>query len=347
MKSWDVIVAGAGIIGLSLALALRKRSASVLLIERGEPGHEASRAAAGMLADCMGESPAALEPLAKTSARMYPEFVFELEDESGLKVDLRDHGTLVLSEHFTHERPISIAELEPALVPASLHTYFLQERSVDPESLVDAALKACKHRSVDIVSGSAVEEVLVDHGRVSGVRTPRSTYSAPIVVNCCGAWAGQLAPLGFPTRPVKGHMLSVIGAPPIAHVVRAPDVYLVPRTGSRLLIGATVEEAGYDKRVDPAIIQRLRDSAIKIAPAIADARILKAWTGLRPGSPDNLPILGSADLPGYYAATGHFRDGILLAPITARLLSQLILGDAPDHDLSPFSPSRFEKALSS
>jgi len=136
-------------------------------------------------------------------------------------------------------------------------------------------------------------------------------------------------------------MLSVIGAPPIAHVVRAPDVYLVPRTGGRLLIGATVEEAGYDKRVDPAIIQRLRDSALKIAPAIAGARILKAWTGLRPGSPDNLPRLGSTDLPGYYAATGHFRDGILLAPITARLMSQLILGDAPDHDLSPFSPSRF------
>jgi glycine oxidase len=142
-------------------------------------------------------------------------------------------------------------------------------------------------------------------------------------------------------------MLSVIGGPAIQHVIRTPDIYLVPRTGGRLLIGATLEEAGYDKHIDPAIIQRLRDAAIRVAPAIAEARILKAWTGLRPGTPDNLPFLGPTDIPGYFAATGHYRDGILLAPVTAHVMSQLILGENPDHDLSPFSPSRLEKTLSS
>ncbi len=345
MKSWDVIIAGGGIIGLSLALALRKRGASVLIVERGAPGHEASRAAAGMLANCMGESPAALEPLASTSARMYPEFVHQLEDESGMCVDLREQGTIVLSEHPEPsgkgaDLPDSLSRLEPALAPSHLHATFLHERSVDPEVLVEAALKACKHRAVDISSGTEVLEILVRGGRVAGVRVARTTYAAASVVNCCGAWASHIAPFGFATRPVKGHMLSVVGGPAITHVVRAPNIYLVPRTGGRLLIGATLEDAGYDKHVDPGAIQRLRDAAIQIAPAVAEAQILKAWTGLRPGTPDHLPFLGATTTPGYFAATGHYRDGILLAPITARVISQVILGEKPEHDLCLFSPDR-------
>jgi glycine oxidase len=352
VKTWDVVVIGGGIIGLSLALALRKRGAGVLIVERGEPGREASSAAAGMLADCMMESPA-LQRLASASARMYPEFVHELQDESGIPVDLRDQGTIVLLP-FEHAdecpslpaeklQPSQLSDLEPALADSPLTAFYLKERSVDPRALVSAALKAAKHRKVDIASGTAVTSVLVSGGRTAGAETGKTSYSAPTVVNCAGAWAGQVLPHALPTRPVKGQMLSVVGSRhgAVHHVVRAPDIYLVPRSDGRVLIGATVEEAGYDKRTDSATIQRMHDAALCLVPALTQARVLEAWAGLRPGTVDALPILGPTRTPGYFAATGHFRDGILLSPITAHLMAQVISGSPPDHDLSAFSPLRF------
>jgi len=199
VKTWDVIIVGGGIIGLSLSLALRKRGATVLVVERGEPGREASHAAAGMLADFPLETPPALQPLATASARMYPEFVHELQDESGTNVDLRDQGTILFpsAEHL-HERPSlttdhplpsPLAALEPALAPAELKTpaIYLKERSVDPRALTSAALKAARHRGVDISSGTVVTAVLVSDGRATGVHTDRTSYSAPAVVNCAGA----------------------------------------------------------------------------------------------------------------------------------------------------------------
>ena len=197
---------------------------------------------------------------------------------------------------------------------------------------------------MDIASGTAVTEVLLADGRVIGVGTERSSYSAPVIVNCAGAWAGQLPPLQFPTRPVKGQMLSLVGASRdlVRHVIRAPEIYLVPRTDGRILVGATVEEAGYDKRTDAPTIQRMRQAAIRLVPALAQARMLEAWAGLRPGSPDNLPILGATQIPGYFVATGHFRDGILLTPVTAQVMAQMVTGGQPEYDVSPFSPARFQ-----
>ena len=357
MKSWDVIVIGGGIIGLSLSIALRKRGATVLVVERGEPGQEASHAAAGMLADFPLETPAALQPLATASARMYPEFVHELQDESGIDVDLRDQGTIFFPspEQFAgrpalltdHPLPSRLTELEPALADsvagANSSAIFLRERSVNPRALTAAALKAARHRGVDISSGTAVTAVRVSNGNAAGVATSRTTYDAPVVVNCAGAWAGQLPPHQFPTRPVKGQMLAVAAASRnlLRHVIRAPEIYLLPRSDGRILIGATVEEAGFDKRTDPDAIQRMHRAAIRLVPALSQARMLEAWAGLRPGSPDNLPILGESQIPGYFVATGHFRDGILLAPVTAHVMAQVITGIDPDFDLSPFSPQRF------
>jgi glycine oxidase len=346
VKSWDVIIIGGGIIGLSLAIALRKRGAQVLIVERGEPGHEASHAAAGMLVDCADETPAALQALATASARMYPEFVLELQDESGIHVDLRDQGTIVFpsAEHGhgpEDSLPAPLVELEPALADPGCPAKFLKERSVDPRALVAAALKAAKHRAVDIASGSTVTTVLLSDGRVSGVATDKTHYAAPIVVNCAGAWAGQLPPHHLPTRPVKGQMLAVVGQRVLTHVIRSPEVYLVPRSDGRILIGATVEEAGYDKRTDAETIHRLHQSAIRLVPALDRARVLEAWAGLRPGTPDGLPILGETSTPGYFAATGHFRDGILLTPITAEVMAQVITGVKAEQDIAVFSPTRF------
>jgi glycine oxidase len=356
MKTWDVIIIGGGIIGLSLAIALRKRGARVLVVERGEPGREASHAAGGMLVDGFAETPECLQPLASASARMYPEFAHELEVESAMKVDLRNQGTIVF-QGLDAAKPIGptlapldspwFEEHEPAWA-GQRPALYLKERSVDPRALTAAALKTAKNRGVDFSSGDAVTAVKFSDRQASGVTTTKTSFHASRVVNCAGAWSGQISsgqigPRPLPTRPVKGQMLCL--AMPqrelLRHVIRSPEVYLIPRSDGRLLVGATVEEAGFDKRTDSSTIQRLHQAALRLVPRLKDARILEDWAGLRPGTPDDLPILGPTATPGYYAATGHFRDGILLTPVTAQVMADVIEGRQPQHDLTPFSPSRF------
>jgi glycine oxidase len=347
VKSWDVVIIGAGIIGLSLAISLRKQGLRVLVVERGEPGREASSAAAGMLVGSGAEIPSLLKALAADSARMYPQFAHELEDESGLKVDLREQGTILLSASKTafpeSAEPISLERvqlLEPELTLAS-PAAFLSERSVDPRALVSAALKAARHRGIDISSGSEVKALLIHGDRVSGVQTEKTSYSAGFVVNCAGAWAGCIAPQKFPVHPVKGQMVAVVGGPKLQHVIRGDDVYLVPRSDGRTVIGSTLEDAGYNKQTEVNTIQQLLHAARELVPALANARVHEDWAGLRPGTPDSLPILGETSIPGYFVASGHYRDGILLAPITAQVMTELILGKPSMHDLVPFSPARF------
>lgn len=362
VKTWDVIVIGGGIIGLSLAIELRRQGASVLVVERGEPGREASYAAGGMLVDCSMETLAALQELATASARMYPQFVNELEVESGLHVDLRDQGSIVFpapefpSPEQAQERPGSavadvllkplpapLPDLEPALAGCNRPAFYLQERSVDPRDLVAAALAAAKRLGVDLSSREAVTEVHLSDGRVNGVVTQKTSFLSSKVVNCAGAWSGQIGPYPFPTRPVKGQMLYLL--PPnrglLAHVIRSPQVYMIPRSDGRILVGTTVEEAGFDKRTGVATIQRLHRAAVELIPELRNAKILEDWAGLRPGTPDALPILGATTTPGYYVATGHFRDGILLAPVTARVMAQVINGQDPEYNLDAFLAARF------
>jgi glycine oxidase len=383
VKTWDVIVIGGGIIGLSLSLALRKKSASVLVVERGEPGREASHAAGGMLVDCLIETPAALQRLATASAKLYPEFAHEVEIESGIKADLRDNGTILFPslEHIRHPQLrvtalsfLELARQEPALgrLPQDQEqeirprlidrsfdatdftdaayamlgeAFYLKERSVDPRALTQAAWHAAKNRGVDFSSGDAVTAINLSDGQITGVTTTKTSFLSEKVVNCAGAWSGQIGPHSIPTRPVKGQMLCL--AMPsrdlLKHVIRTPNVYLIPRSDGRLLVGATVEEAGFDKRTDPDTIQRLHKAALELVPQLRDARILEDWAGLRPGTPDALPILGATPTPGYFVATGHFRDGILLAPITAKIMANVITGANPGQDLAPFSPSRFSR----
>lgn len=331
-----------------------------------------------MLVDCPLETAPPLQTLATASARMYPEFVHELEVESGVKVDLRDQGTILLlsGEHIRHPQlrtapllplePEQVSEQEPALgrptekqerqlqergvnLNASAGIRFLgpafsvKERSVDPRALTAAALKTAKNRGVDFSSGDPVTVVNLSDDHVCGVTTTKTSFLAEKVVNCAGAWSGQIGPHAFPTRPVKGQMLCL--AMPsrnlLKHVIRSPKAYLIPRSDGRLLVGATVEEAGFDKRTVPDTIQKLHRAALELVPKLADAKILEDWAGLRPGTPDGLPIVGATATPGYYVATGHFRDGILLAPITASTISAVIEERTAEYDLSAFSPARF------
>jgi glycine oxidase len=359
VKSWDVVIIGTGIIGLSLAISLRKQGLRVLVVERGQPGREASFAAAGMLVGSGTEIPPAVKPLAEESARMYPEFAHELEDESGLKVDLREQGTILVSRDADFPDSaelISIEQLrslEPQLIlpgrgrpglygQGEAPAAYISERSVDPRALTAAALKTARHRGVDISSGSAVKALLTSGDRVSGVQTDKTKYQAGIVVNCAGAWAGCIGPWEFPVRPVKGQMLAVVGGPALQHVIRADEVYLVPRSDGRIVIGSTLEHAGYNKQTDVETIQRLLHAARELVPELAKAKVHDDWAGLRPGTPDELPILGETQTRGYFIASGHYRDGILLAPITAQVMTDLIIGKPSSRDLTPFSPMRFD-----
>jgi glycine oxidase len=366
VKHWDAIIIGAGIIGLSVAIELSKRGLKVLIVDKGEPGREASWAAGGMLVEFPLETPAALGELAAASARMHPEFVRELEDESRMKIDLRDKGAIVFVEpekgslrggsvaplDDSYRLPQPLLELEPALDGSGclsrLTPQFLRERSVDPRQLTAAAIAAAKHRGIDFSSRDHVQAVETGDGKVTGVCTSKTRFAAGIVVNCAGAWAGQIDGNGLPatpTRPVKGQMLCVVmpHKEMIRHVIRTPEVYLIPRSDGRLLIGATQEEAGFDKQTVPETIQKLRQAALDVVPKLADALILEAWAGLRPGTPDALPILGGTSTRGYFIATGHFRDGILLAPVTARVMGQVISGHKADFDLGAFGVERFGK----
>ncbi len=344
---------GGGIIGTSLALALRRHGAQVLVVERGEPGREASYAAAGMLADLDPHIPEALRPLAVDSARLYPGFVHDIEDESGTYADLREHGTLYFPEPNATLGTLAaemadvdkLKSLEPCLSYTGV-AVLLKERSVDPRALMSGLLKAAKHRGIEIASGSPATALMTQNGTVTGVRTTKTEFHAPVVVNCAGAWAGEAGLGRTPTKPVKGQMLALIPSRKdlLRHVVRAPQVYLVPRSDGRVLVGSTLEDAGYNKRVNPETIQHLHQKAAEVAPDLGQAKMLEAWAGLRPGTPDGLPILSRGHMDGLFIAAGHYRDGILLAPITAVVMTQLIRGLQPEFDLGAFAVGRFAKS---
>lgn len=346
MHTCDVVIAGAGIIGLSLAIELRRAGASVAVLDRGEPGREASSAAAGMLVADDPETDPKLKPLTRMSAAMYRAFVEELELRSGISVELESRGTLYIAQEDDELQaaPLSAVDLqkvEPTLADLP-SVCLLEEQTVDPRLLVRAALTAAKRMDITVHHEARVESVSIATTRDLEVETSSGQYSTATFVNCAGAWAGEIAGVSVPSHPVKGQMLTVIPpGPDLRHVVRSREVYLLPRKSGRVLIGATVEEAGFDKTVQPESIQKLHQAASNLVPWIREAKMIEAWAGLRPGSPDQLPIMGPASLPGTYVATGHFRNGILLAPITAALMSELIQGRQTRVDLSPFSPSRF------
>jgi glycine oxidase len=341
VKSWDVIIAGAGIIGVSLALELRARGAQVLVLDRGEPGSEASSAAAGMLAAADPETPPALRALALESARIFPEYVRKLEAASKMQVDFRRLGTIALLE--AASAPIEYQKLsadalqrrEPSLQLRGHSAFFVEEDSVDPRLLMQAALAAAQRSEVEIRGHASVKDIRSRDGGVE-VLTAADQFAARSVVDCRGAWSGA------PVRPRKGQMLYVQPRTSVLqHVLRAPEVYVVPRSTGKLLIGATVEDVGYDKSVNTSTIDNLLRAAARYLPELLSAPITQSWAGLRPGTPDDLPIIGHTETHGVFVASGHFRNGILLAPVTAAIVADLIEGRPSPVDISSFAPARF------
>ncbi len=333
--------------------------------DRAEPARAASWAGAGMLAPFSEQMPdAAMLALCRESLAIYPEFVAELRERTGVDARFRRDGTLHvaldrarLAELAAHaptfaanggevtlvDRGEALAR-EPMLAKDLAGGLFVaNEAQVDNRRLGRALLAGCESLGVRIerVDGLALE---CDARRVRGLRTAYGFASAPVVVNAAGAWAGTLPGVPdaarVPVRPVAGQMLAIaIPRTAMRALVWLGHRYLVPRGDGRLLVGATVEDRGFDARVTAAGMHDLLDAALAVAAALATFAVVETWAGLRPGSHDGRPYLGATALDGYVVACGHYRNGILLAPVTARAIAQLLAGGAADR-LAPFAPAR-------
>ncbi|HEX6980487.1 MAG TPA: glycine oxidase ThiO [Alphaproteobacteria bacterium] len=368
-----VAVIGGGIIGLSIAWRLASAGCHVDVYERGEPGRGATWAAAGMLAAGAEAEPGeeALFALNRLSQQRWPAFARALAEASGIDVGYRDEGTLRIALNrddaaklrttceFQQRLGVELEwldgpaarPLEPHLAPGvvaavlSRHDHQVDNRCVAP-ALV-AAVTAAGGR---IHARTAVEEIAIAHGRVVGVAVGGAVVAADVVVLAAGAWSREIAgippALRPPVRPVKGQMIALRmdpAAPLVRHVVWAPRAYLVPRRDGRLLVGATVEERGFDPALTAGAMLALLEGAWRAMPALEELPIDETWCGFRPGSRDDAPILGPCEIDGLVFATGHHRNGILLAPATADVISRLVLTGEMDPAARPFGLDRFTK----
>ena len=317
----DTLILGAGIIGLSLALELQSRGHNVEVLDPSSPLAQASTAAAGMLAVEDPHNPTELLPLSRLSGSLYAAFLARVKEFSGLEVPFQTDFT------FQTMPDGSVLRLE--------------EHSLDPRQLAPALLAAAQAAGVRVTRSTSAE------------RLSQALPSQQNVLHTTGAWGAP----GLPLSPRKGQMLRVrlpTGSR-VTEVSRSETVYVVPRRfgpqAGTALIGATVEDAGFDLSTVPADLDALRQLGATLVPELADATtapLVEGWAGLRPATPDGLPILGAWAPPAeflnsgrHFVATGHFRNGILLAPVTAVVMADLIEGRPPIIDLTAFAAARF------
>ena len=356
LPSGDVAVIGAGIIGLAVAFELAGRGASVRVFDTSEPAMAASWAAAGMLAPRTEHlEDAALRELCEDSLAQYPDFVREVRDASGVDPHLRLDG--IVHAAFSEETYAALSAWGAQLAAAGHEARMLAraetlqaepalgkhvagallvggEGQIDNRRLGRALAQACRARGVRLHTGVRTLSVDCDARRVLGIRSDIGYAGAGAVINAAGAWAARID--GVPARctpnvyPVRGEMLAIeIPLGFMRHTTWVPNGYLVPRTDGRLLVGATAKEAGYDARVTAGGVDALLRAALGAVPGLAEFTVSETWAGLRPGTSDGRPFLGRTPLEGYYLACGHYRNGILLAPATARLLASAVESAAP------------------
>jgi glycine oxidase len=362
-----VVVVGGGIIGCATAWELVRAGCAVTLFERATPGAEASSAAAGLLAP-LGDTPdSAYARLALASWRQYPALAEELRRLTGIDVEYMTRGTIypLLSVEDVRRTEARVADrLDPtygievwdaADVRANEPSLSTQVRGamfvgadhwVNNQRLVVAYAQAAIGAGVVLRSGSSVTRVAVERGHVRGVVAEGELWEADTVVLTAGAWTGELlASFGarLPLEPRRGQMLALGHVPAILnHCIHGDDVYLVPRPSGELLIGATVERVGFQRAVTAEGIAGLLASAIELCPALGALPIARTWWGFRPWAPDSLPVLGPwPEVEGLWLATAHYRNGILLAPITARVMTDWITTGDPGMDVEDFLPARF------
>lgn len=368
-ESSDVVIIGAGIIGCAIAHRLAQQGLTVTIIDRGYPGGEASSAAAGMLAPQAEATHGLKGPFADlclASHRLYSEFVAEIVEQTGIEIAYRKPGTLYVATDYVEAEALAgllerqraaglpaeeltadeVRKFEPALAETvQVGVYLPEDHHVDNRRLIEALAVAAAQQGVRFITHTPVIDLMVEGDRAIGVRTPGGMIAGGIIVNAAGSWAGLVAPQlqkHIPVRPIRGQMLCLKqSTPSIRHLVYSGHCYLVPWPDGRALVGATMENVGYDKRVTAQGIGHLLQAALALVPSLAEATITEMWAGLRPGTPDDRPILGRTPDVEMIVATGHFRNGILLAPITAKLISELITSGQPSIPLEPFAPTRF------
>ncbi len=363
----DVIIIGGGVIGCSLAEALAGEGLGVTLLERGLIGREASWAAAGMLAP-QSEMP---EPgpyfdFCLASRRLYPAVIERLRETTGIDPQYRDEGMLyaafgeeeaaVIETRARWQQALGVGarlltreaalELEPNLSPAVARAVvFEEDHQLDPRLLTQAYAIAARRQGARLRECCPVGRALIEGGRVVGVECAGERVCAGAVVLAGGCWSHQVEGVrpAPPTYPVKGQVILLQArAPLFEHVLHSARVYLAPRRDGRVVVGATEEhEAGFDKTIQAGALGGLLREALALAPPLAEAAWVDAWAGLRPGTPDRRPILGRHPIEGLFLATGHFRNGILLAPMTARLMATLIATGRLPEALRPFGMERF------
>ena len=356
-------------IGASIAFELTSEKLSVAVLDRQQPGNEASWAAAGMLSPAP-HSPRdiPLVPLSKESARIYPNFIERIEQASGQPTGFARKAAfqIFMTPHGETERNRAVAECnelgialdavtpetaraeEDSIGPAArVMARFPEEGIVDPRLLIGAVLAAARNRGVQILTDCAVTGLLSERGRCTGVVAGGEKVFAKQVIVAAGCFSAGIArngelPRYAHTRPVRGQMLALRpSGMKLRHVLRSERGYLVPRADGRILAGSTIEEVGFEKRVTPAGMRQIIDAALELCPRLAGAEILETWSGLRPGSPDDLPILGPTEVEGLMMATGHYRNGILLSAVTAKLLREWVTQGKVTLDTRAFSPMRF------
>ena len=367
-----VAIIGAGVVGLGIAWRLAARGARVEVFDKGAAGAGASHAAAGMLAACAEAEPGeeTLVALGRESQARWPAFAAELKAASGIDVELREEGTLVvaltaddqarLAHHLVFQHKLGLplqwitaAETrrrEPHLAGKLAGAVWSpQDHQVDNRRLAAALRIAAERAGAVLREHTAVKEISVADGRADGIVLADGTkIAADAVVLAAGAWsrgiAGLAPELRPPVRPIKGQMLSLrmdAAAPLLTHVLWAPGAYLVPRRDGRLLVGATVEEKGFDTTLTAGGLLTLLEAAWRALPAVEELPIEEMWVGHRPGSRDDAPILGPGPVEGLIYATGHHRNGILLAPITADAIARLVFDGTVDAAIRPFGVERF------
>ena len=362
----DVIIVGGGVIGCTIAWRLAQMGLKVTLLERDRIGCEASRAAAGMLSP-QGESQTAgpFFELCLKSRAMYRSFAEEVRDASGIDVEYRDEGTLfvVLQGEDADEKTrwvdwqleagLSLEllsadearELEPAVSDSTVRGIFLpEEHQVENRLLMDALGLSLKRAGVEVIEGTTVTAISTNRNTVTGVECNKDRFASGEVIVAAGTWSSSLLePIGLNIQitPARGQMIAVKGDLSTKCVLHSSEIYVVPRRDGRILIGATVEYTGFQKAVTASGVSRLVGSALQLAPALGNCEIVEMWCGLRPDTADHMPVLGPAGLGGLTLATGHFRNGILLAPVTADLIARYITrGDQP-LELVQFGIDRF------
>jgi glycine oxidase len=371
VRTYDVAIIGGGIIGLSIGFELATKHLRVIVLDRQEPGREASWAAAGMLSPAP-DSPRDLPlvPFANESLRLYPEFVEAIEQTSGksaayaregaLELFLGENGARVCQQRAQElERHCIAAQvvgaddaraMQPGIAESvSAALYVREEGTVEPRVLMDALLTAARNRGVEIRAGSPVSGLVHEGARCTGVMAGNDRISASQVILAAGCFSGEIAAKGSfkelaPTRPVRGQMVALRPsgrAGGLRRVLRSECGYLVPRKDGRIVAGSTSEEAGFEKHVTAAGMRKILEASLEMCPELASTEVIETWAGLRPGTPDDLPILGQTEIDGLWIATGHYRNGILLAAATAKVFGAWITGAAPSLDVDRFSPLRF------